>query len=230
MPKTTLLLTLIAVLALPALVPAQADARYKTRIGIGDQQTAMFDNVHFRALKVKRVRYFVPWNAMRNAEQRAAAEQYVAAARRNRVSVFMHISSDNLVRKKARLPKLRTYTREVKRLIRHFRKRGVREWGSRNEANHDSQAYVEEPEARRAGVQDRPPRVQGLHGPRPRRARPGTVSTRYMARFYRALGSYRRFAGTVGSTTTPTSTAGAPASRARSCGRPSATTAARSSG
>ena len=197
MPKTTLLLILIAVLALPALVPAQADARYKTRIGIGDQQAAMFDNPHFQALKIKRVRYFIPWNAMRNADQRLTARRYVLAARRNKASVFMHISSDNLVRKKARLPKLRTYTREVRRLVKYFRKLGVREWGSRNEANHDSQATWKSP--KRAAQEFKIVR---------RACRKCTVvgldvldqagATRYMERFYRALGSYRRHARIVG--------------------------------
>jgi hypothetical protein len=192
--RKTILLALVAILALPA----AADARYKTRVGIGDQQAATFDHPGFRALKVKRVRYFIPWNAMRNRDQRLTARRYVLAARKRKIRVFMHISSDNLTRRQAKLPKLRTYRRDVRRLVRYFRKLGVREWGSRNEANHDSQATYKSP--RRAAQEFKIVRracgkrctVVGLDV----LDQPG--ATRYMQRFYRALGSYRRHAKIVG--------------------------------
>jgi hypothetical protein len=191
--RKTILLSLIALLA----IPATADAKYSTRVGIGDQQAAMFDHPGFKALKIKRVRYFIPWNAMTNTQQRLTARRYVLAARKNRISVFMHISSDNLTRRKARLPKTATYKREVTRLVRYFRKLGVREWGSRNEANHDSQATYKSPS--RAAYEFKTVR---------RACRGCTVVgldvldqkgvERYMQRFYRALGSYRRYATVVG--------------------------------
>ena len=119
------------------------------------------------------------------------------AARRNKVSVFMHISSDNLVRKKAKLPKLGTYSREVKRLIRYYRKLGVKEWGSRNEANHDSQATWKSP--KRAADEFKIVRSA---------CKGCTIVAldvldqkgveRYIQRFYTALGSQRRFARIVG--------------------------------
>ena len=197
--RTTILLSLIAVMAIPALVaPASADAApYGTRVGIGDQQVSMFDHAAFKALKIKRVRYFIPWNAMRNAGQRLEARRYVLAARRNRISVFMHISSDNLTRKKARLPRTSVYRRDVTRLVKYFRKLGVKEWGARNEANHDSQATWKSPA--RAAYEFKTVRracqgctVVGLDVLDQRGA------TRYMQRFYRALGSYRRYATIVG--------------------------------
>jgi len=191
--RTTTLLCLIALLA----VPAVADAKDKTRVGIGDQQAAMFDHPGFKALKIKRVRYFIPWNAMRDAGQRLTARRYVQAARRNRVSVFMHLSSDDLTRRQAKLPSKTRYRRDVTRLVRYFRKLGVREWGSRNEANHDSQATYKSPS--RAAYEFKVVR---------RACRGCTVvgldvldqggATRYMQRFYRALGSYRRYATVVG--------------------------------
>mgnify|MGYP006170742837 CR=1 FL=1 len=57
----------------------------------------------------------------------------------------MHISSDNLNRKKAKLPKLSRYRSDVTRLIKRYRKKGVKEFGARNEANHDSQATWKSP-------------------------------------------------------------------------------------
>ncbi len=191
--RKTILLSLIALLAIPAV----ADARFSTRVGIGDQNAAMFDHPGFKALKIKRVRYFIPYNAMRNTGQRLEARRYVLAARRNKARVFMHISSDNLTRRKARLPKKATYRRDVTRLVKYFRRLGVKEWGSRNEANHDSQATYKSPS--RAAFEFKTVRracrrctVVGLDV-----LDQGGV-TRYMQRFYRALGSYRRFATVVG--------------------------------
>jgi hypothetical protein len=191
--------TMMIVLALVATltIPAVADARTNVRIGIGDQQTSMFGHPEFQALKVKRVRYFIRWDAIRHPADLAAADAYVAAARKARVSVFMHISSDNLTRKKAKLPKLSRYRSDVTRLIKRYRKKGVKEWGARNEANHDSQATHKSP--KRAADEFKIVR----------RACSGctivaldildqTGAERYIRRFYSALGSYKRYAKIVG--------------------------------
>jgi hypothetical protein len=191
--KTTFLVVLVALLALPA----TATASKRIRVGLGDQQASMFEHPAFEALRIKRVRYFIRWDAMRHPDELAAAERYVRAARAKGATVLMHISSDNLTRKKARLPKLATYRSRVTALIRHFRRLGVREWGARNEANHDSQATWRSP--RRAAQEFRIVR----------RACPGCTIValdvldqagveRYIRRFYQALGSYRRYARIVG--------------------------------
>ena len=192
--KKTILLTLIALLAVPGVADAK---KLNVRVGIGDQHAQMFDHPGFQALNIKRVRYFIKWNAMNDPAQLAAADGYVAAARRTGTRVFMHISSDNLVRRKAKLPRKRTYKRAVTRLVRHFRAQGVREWGSRNEANHDSQATWKSP--RRAAWEFKTVRrackkcsVIGLD------VLDQAGVERYMKRFYRALGKYRRYARTVG--------------------------------
>jgi len=195
MPKIATMLLVGLLLALSA-APAEA-ARYNVRVGIGDQNAAMFDHPGFQALKIKRVRYFVPWNAMRVPHERAAARAFVQRARRARVSVFMHISSDDLRRRKAKLPSKKRYKRDVVRLIKEFRKLGVREWGARNEANHDSQPTHRSPA--RAAWEFKTVR---------RACRGCTIVAldvldqrgveRYIKRFYRALGSYRRHARLVG--------------------------------
>jgi hypothetical protein len=189
-------ITLLALVAMTA-VPATADARTNVRIGIGDQQAAMFGHPEFSKMKIKRVRYFIRWDAIRNPSDLAAADAYVAAARRARVSVLMHISSDNLNRKQAKLPKLSRYRSDVTRLIKRYRKKGVKEWGSRNEANHDSQATWKSP--KRAADEFKVVR---------RACKGCTIVAldvldqagveRYMRRFYSALGSYRRYAKIVG--------------------------------
>jgi hypothetical protein len=53
--------------------------------------------------------------------------------------VLMHVSSNNLARKRARLPSVATYRRKVRRLIQRYQPQGVRTWGAMNEANHASQ-------------------------------------------------------------------------------------------
>jgi hypothetical protein len=192
--KTTI--TVLALLALMAL-PAVADARTNVRVGIGDQQTSMFDHPDFKALKVKRVRYFIRWDAIRHPGDLAKADAYVAAAKRDRVSVLMHISSDNLTVKKARLPKLSTYKTDVRKLIKRYRAKGVKEWGARNEANHASQATYKSP--KRAADEFKIVRSA---------CKGCTIVAldvldqagveRYIARFYKALGSSRRYAKIVG--------------------------------
>jgi hypothetical protein len=136
----TAALTLLAALALAA--PAQAQT---ITVGLGDQSPAMFDNPSFQALKLKRVRYFVKWNALDDSAQRTAAETFVAKANAAGIKVFMHVSTDDLRPKRAKLPSVSQYRREVGALVRHFKARGVKEWGVWNEANHNTQPTWDNP-------------------------------------------------------------------------------------
>ena len=197
MQTTKKITTTILALAMLALLPAAADARTNVRIGIGDQQASMFGHPEFQALKIKRVRYFIRWDAIRNPSDLAAADAYVAAARKAKVSVLMHISSDNLNRRKAKLPKLSRYRSDVTRLIKRYRAKGVKEWGSRNEANHDSQATWKSP--KRAADEFKIVR---------RACKGCTIIAldvldqagveKYIRSYYKALGSSRRYAKIVG--------------------------------
>jgi hypothetical protein len=194
----TLVLALLAI----ALVPAAAQARTSVRVGIGDQNTAMFDNGLFKAAKFKRVRYFIPWNAMDKADQRAAAEAYVRRARSARISVFLHISTDDLRIKKAKLPSTSAYKSKVGRLVRNFRKLGVKEFGVWNEANHASQPTYRSPTRAASYFKV----MYQLVKPRCKSCSivaldvlDQTGVERYMRSYYRALGStYRRRATLVG--------------------------------
>jgi Glycosyl hydrolase catalytic core len=198
------LLTLMVASALMALalLPGSAEARTNIRVGIGDQQIAMFDNPLFQRAKFKRVRYFIPWNAMDNAGQLAAADAYVRRARAAKISVFLHVSSDDLRIKKAKLPSVSAYRSKVGRLVRHFRKLGVREFGAFNEANHASQPTYRSP--RRAASFFKV--MYQLVKPRCRSCTVVGLDVldqrgveRYMRSFYRALSrTYRRRATTVG--------------------------------
>jgi hypothetical protein len=140
-----LILLIVAGALAPALVAPSAGAKTRVAVGIGDQNPAMFTDANYRALGIKKVRYFIPWNAARDAGKLAAADAYVAAARRAGDRVFMHVSTDDYTPKKAKLPSARQYRREVGRLVRRYRKQGVREWGAWNEANHKSQPTWDNP-------------------------------------------------------------------------------------
>jgi hypothetical protein len=122
----------------------------------------------------------------------------VLRAKRARASVLLHISSDNLTRKAARLPKLSRYRSDVTRLVKYFRRLGVREFGARNEANHDSQATYRSP--RRAAEEFKI--VRRAAGSKATIVALDVLDQKgvesYIRRFYKALGSSRRFAKIVG--------------------------------
>ena len=194
--------TLTGLLAVLALAPASATAKVNIRIGIGDQQISMFDQPLFQARKFKLVRYFVPWNVMSNKTELALATAYIQRARRDGIQVMLHLSSDDLRIKKARLPSVHQFRRQLRRLVPYFRNLGVREFGTWNEANHASQPTFRSP-TRAARFF-----VETWRAVKPR-CRFCTVVAldvldqagvaRYMRTFYRHLSSvYRRRATTVG--------------------------------
>jgi len=130
--KKTLTLTITALLATLALVPSSASAKVNVRVGIGDQQVSMFDQPLFQARKFKIVRYFVPWNVMEDKDQLADATAYAKRARQDHIQVLLHISSDDLRIKKAKLPSVAQYRREIKKIVSTFRPLGVRDFGACN--------------------------------------------------------------------------------------------------
>ena len=138
------LTALLATLALAA-APSNADAKVAVRVGIGDQQVSMFDNSLFQARKFKIVRYFVPWNIATNKQQLALATAYVERARRDHIQVLLHLSSDALRIKRAKLPSVAAYRTQIKKVVAIFRPLGVRDFGVWNEANHASQPTYRSP-------------------------------------------------------------------------------------
>lgn len=134
-----------ALLLAAAIEASRAQAVVPIRVGIGDQQAAMFDQPSFQRAKFKRVRYFIPWNAIDNASQLQAATAFVDRAERDGIQVFLHVSSDDLRIKRAKLPSVAAYRSKVGRLVSYFRARGVREFGVWNEANHASQPTYRSP-------------------------------------------------------------------------------------
>jgi hypothetical protein len=200
-PLALSLTALLATLAL-AVAPSSAGAKVAVRVGIGDQQVSMFDNPLFKARKFKIVRYFVPWNIANNKEQLALATAYVERARRDHIQVLLHLSSDDLRIKKAKLPSVAQYRTQVKRIVSIFRPLGVRDFGVWNEANHSSQPTYRSP-TRAADFF-----VEAYRAIKPRCSFCNVVALdvldqtgveRYMRTFYRHLSStYRQRATLVG--------------------------------
>jgi hypothetical protein len=133
-------LVLFCILALIVLVPASpAAARSSIRVGVADQNPAMFDSPYFQQLKIKRTRYFVASDVMQDAGERARARTFVQAARRHGVSTLLHISTSDLRAKRGRVVSTARYRRDVGRIVAYFRRLGVRDFGAWNEVNHKTQ-------------------------------------------------------------------------------------------
>jgi len=133
-------LTVLAfVLATAAILPTAASARSSVRVGIGDQSPTMFASPHFQALQIKRTRYFVPADVMRNFAERQKAVAFVTAARQAGVSTLLHISTSDLRSKRGPVVSKRRYRRDVEAFVKYFRGLGVRDFGVWNEANHKTQ-------------------------------------------------------------------------------------------
>lgn len=192
-------LTLLSTLLLTGLAASAAEAKVSVAVGLGDQSPAMFDAKAFKALKIKKVRYFIRWDGMRIGYARRGADAFVAAARKAGVKVFMHFSTNDYRKRRAKLPSLRQYRRYTGNLIKRYKKMGVREFGVWNEANHYTQPTYKNP--RRAAQYYKIARK--ICGPTCTIValdvldQPGVAS--YIRRFYRALSpAYRRRANLVG--------------------------------
>jgi len=137
------LLAALAILAVPASAPAATKAN--VIVGIGDQNTSMFSSIHWQQLQLKRTRYFVHWNAIDKPAQLAKADAFVNAARARGVQVLMHLSSNDLRPGIGKLPSRTKYKSAARRLVKHFRPLGVKDWGVWNEANHSTQETYDNP-------------------------------------------------------------------------------------
>ena len=131
---------IVALLAASILLPAaSASARSSVRVGIGDQSPAMFASSNFQKLGIRRTRYFVPADVMRDGAERARATDFVNAARGAGVSVLLHVSTSDLRPNRGPVVSKSRYKTDAKRLVTYFRGLGVRDFGAWNEVNHKTQ-------------------------------------------------------------------------------------------
>lgn len=139
----TLLIALGLVIAIPASASA---AKINVAVSVGDQSPRMFSDANWRALNLKKTRFFIEWNAIDQPDQIQNADAFVDAARAAGVKVLMHISTDNInTVPPTPLPSVAQYTDKVRALIGRYKSRGVRDWGVWNEANHKSQPTAKNP-------------------------------------------------------------------------------------
>src|SRR5215218_1504377 len=66
---------------------APASAKY--RVGLGEQKAAMFESPAWQSLKLKRVRYLVPWDYAKDRGQRDEVDLFMARAREARQEVLV---------------------------------------------------------------------------------------------------------------------------------------------
>jgi hypothetical protein len=141
-----LLTTLLLALGLAVTVPAGASAKIKVAVGIGDQSPKMFDDANWKALGLKKTRYFIEWNAIDQPDVIASADQFMGAARQAGVKVLLHISTDDINSGPVKpLPSVSAYKDKVGKLIMRYKAVGVTDWGAWNEANHKSQPTSKNP-------------------------------------------------------------------------------------
>lgn len=145
MLRRSALLFLTASAGLAAAAPGASATTSTVRVGIADQSANMFASPSYKALDLKRTRYFIKWNAIRDPALLAQADAFVEAARANDVDVLMHISTDNFTPGKGTLPSRARYRRDVGALVARYYAKGVREWGVWNEANDRTQPTQRNP-------------------------------------------------------------------------------------
>jgi hypothetical protein len=140
------LLPSLLVAGLLLAVPAGASAKTNVAVGIGDQSPNMFTDANWKALDLKKTRYFVEWNTIDQPDGLARTDAFVAAARSAGVSVLMHVSTDDINATPAKpLPSVSEYKAKVGALVARYRSQGVKDWGVWNEANHKSQPTAKNP-------------------------------------------------------------------------------------
>jgi hypothetical protein len=130
-------------------VAAPASAKY--RVGLGEQNPQMFSTDSWQSMKLKRVRYLVPWDFNRKRFQRDEVNYFMSLARQNRQDVLVTFTArrgcynnGRYSRKKAcRAPSAKKY----RKAFRTFDKRypWVRTYSAWNEINHKSQPTFKKP-------------------------------------------------------------------------------------
>jgi hypothetical protein len=138
----------LMLLATLVLVPS-AEAKY--RVGVGDQNAAMFDSARWQSLKLKRTRYMVPWNWNRNAGLSAEVTAHMNRARAARQQVLVTFTAPwscwngrRYSRRKAcRAPSAAAYRKSFAAFDKRFP--WVKTYSAWNEVNHKSQPTYKKP-------------------------------------------------------------------------------------
>jgi hypothetical protein len=130
MRRIAVLATLVSLTLLT--LPAAGQAAFVT--GIGDQRTSMFTSPFYAPLKVKDVRYIVPWDGMEFPAQIAENDAWFAAATaaNSRILVAFNVSRQNSRKEVA--PSKAAYGKAVAKFIKRYGSR-VKAYQPWNEVN-----------------------------------------------------------------------------------------------
>ena len=206
--------------ALALVGAAPASASY--RVGVGEQNPQMFDSPSWQSLKLKRVRYLVPWDYANHVGQRKAFDQYMLRARAARQDVLVTFTA----RRGCYLPSGRYSKARVCRAPSASAYRNafgmfdakfpwVKTYSAWNEINHKSQPTFKSP--RKAAGYYNVLRAQARKG-KFRVMAADMLDTSNMGRYLASSGATPRARRSCGAcTTTATSTAAARPSRRRCC-------------
>lgn len=146
--KYRYVLLLTALLGLVVATPASA----KYKVGLGEQNPQMFDQPAWQSLHLKRVRYLVPWDYNKHADQRGRVNFFMQVARAYKQDVLVtftarsgcYLPSGRYSKKKAcRAPSKKAY----KKAFLKFDKAHpwVKTYSAWNEVNHKSQPTFKSP-------------------------------------------------------------------------------------
>ena len=150
----TIRLILIAAL-MSLVVAAPASANY--RVGLGEQNPQMFDTASWQSLKLKRVRYLVPWDYAKHRGQRDEVDYFMGRARAAKQDVLVtftarrgcYLPSGRYSKAKAcRAPSAKAYRKAFLAFDKKFP--WVKTYSAWNEINHKSQPTFKSP-AKAAG-------------------------------------------------------------------------------
>src|SRR5215217_3875830 len=139
----TLRLALIAAL-LSLVMAAPASAKY--RAGLGEQNPAMFDAPSWQSLKLKRVRYLVPWDYAKHRGQRDEVDYFMFRALQARQDVLVTFTARRgcysakgrySKKKSCRAPSAKAYKKAFLAFDKKFP--WVKTYSAWNEINHKSQ-------------------------------------------------------------------------------------------
>ena len=144
-----LILPIAALVAALVAVPA---AQAKIRVGLSEQNPAMFDQSNWTQLKLKRVRYILPWDYSKHLGTHAEVTAFMNAARAKRQEVLVTFSAlPRLLRQQQVLRSGRRARRRARRptrpSVKAFRKEFpyARTFSPWNEVNHVSQPTYRKP-------------------------------------------------------------------------------------
>ena len=146
-PRSTV--TLLAALSVLLAFPAGGHAaKTNIAVGIGDQSPDMFTNTNFKVLKIKKVRYFLPWDAVDRPDAILKADAWLRAAKTANIRPLFHL--DGLLTEEGKPPSVATYKKKARALVKLYRRgtdgrASVPEWGVWNEANNGHQPVSKYP-------------------------------------------------------------------------------------